>query len=333
MTHWNIIGHDWAVNFLRTSLRHGRARHAYLMTGSHNIGKTMVAHAFASALNCTHEDSESRPCGVCRSCKWVMSNNHPDILYALNDANTGSLKIDTIREVMRQLALKPYIARYRIAIFSDFDRAAPRAQDALLKTLEEPPPHAVILVMAQGIESILPTIRSRCQWLPLRPAPTNTVRDLLIERGVDNDHATLVARLSSGRVGWALQALENSTVLDEREQILKLLDDAVRGNRIARFAIAETLSAEASKDRDALRYLLEIWQTFWRDVVLQSQGSPIKPCNSDRIVQIQQWSQRMGADAALRGLKATRTLLYDTLQTNANVRLALEALMLDYPRY
>jgi DNA polymerase-3 subunit delta' len=187
--------------------------------------------------------------------------------------------------------------------------------------------------MAQGIEGILPTIRSRCQWLPLRPAPTNTVRDLLVERGADDDQATLIARLSSGRVGWALQALENTTVLEERDQILKLLNDAIRGNRVARFAIAETLSAEASKDRDALRYLLEIWQTFWRDVVLHTQDSPIKPCNSDRMVEIQQWSQRIGVEDALRGLKATRTLLYDTLHTNANVRLALEAMMLEYPRY
>lgn len=330
---WQLIGHDWAVDFLRTSLRHGRTRHAYLLTGSHNIGKSTLAHRFAAALNCTHDDPEMRPCQECRSCKWVLSGNHPDILYAVNDASSGALRIDAIRDVMRQLALKPFVARYRVAIFHDFEKAAPRAQDALLKTLEEPPPHAVILLLAQGNEAILPTIHSRCQPLPLRPCPADVVRDALMERGANEDQATLIARLSSGRIGWALQALDNPTVMDERSHILEMLSQAIRGNLHTRFAIAETISAEASKDRDAVRYLLEIWQTFWRDVVLYTHDSFTKPCNSDRLIEIQQWAQRIDREEAVRALKATRSLLYGTLETNANVRLALEALMLAYPRY
>jgi DNA polymerase-3 subunit delta' len=328
---WNVEGHDWAVNFLRATLRHGRARHAYLITGSHSIGKSTLAHAFAAALNCTHDDEAQRPCGECSSCKRLRSGNHPDVLYTVQDERSGSLKIDTLRALMRDLALKPFSSRYRVAILHDFDRAQPRAQDALLKTLEEPPAHAVLLVLAQGLENILPTIKSRCQWLPLRPVPTEQVRQALLARGAAPEQATLLARLSSGRIGWAIAALENPVVMEEREQILNLLRDAVRGSRAVRFGIADTLKREAEKDRDALRYLLEIWQTFWRDVLLLAQDSPVKPCNIDRLVEMQQWVQRIQPRDALRALAATRRLLYSTLATNANVLLALETMLLDYP--
>jgi DNA polymerase-3 subunit delta' len=330
---WNIYGHSWAVQFLQKSLQNGRVRHAYLITGSHNIGKSLLAHAFASALNCTHEDTMQRPCGVCRSCKLIKSGNHPDILYSVNDEKTGALRIDAIREVMSLIALKPYSSRYRVALFHDFDRAQPRAQDALLKTLEEPPPHAVIIVMAQGLEGILPTIKSRCQVLPLRPVETNTVRQALLDNGAQDEQATLISRLSSGRIGWALQAMTQDSILQERADILEMLNTAIRGNRIVRFGIAEKLSEAASKDRDSLRYLLEMWQTYWRDVLLLAQDSPIKPCNSDRMVDMQQLTQRIQVNDALKALRSTRTMLYQTLNTNANVRLALETLMLDYPRY
>lgn len=328
---WNVEGHDWAVNFLRATLRHGRARHAYLITGSHSIGKSTLAHAFAAALNCTHDDEAQRPCGECSSCKRLRSGNHPDVLYTVQDEHSGSLKIDTLRALMRDLALKPFSSRYRVAILHDFDHAQPRAQDALLKTLEEPPGHAVLLVLAQGLENILPTIKSRCQWLPLRPVPTEQVRQSLLARGAAPEQATLLARLSSGRIGWAIAALENPVVMEEREQILNLLREAVRGSRAVRFGIADTLKREAEKDRDALRYLLEIWQTFWRDVLLLAQDSPVKPCNIDRLVEMQQWVQRIQTRDALRALAATRRLLYSTLATNANVLLALETMLLDYP--
>lgn len=333
MDAWRVVGHEWAVSFLQAGLRHGRTRHAYLFTGPQNIGKSTLAHSFAAALSCTHEDAEQRPCWACRSCKWVLSGNHPDLIYAENDAVTGAIRIDAAREVMRQLALKPFVARYRVALFHEFDRAAPRTQDALLKTLEEPPARAVILLVAQRAEPILPTIRSRCQALPLRPAPTERVRQLLIERGVPDEQATLIARLSSGRVGWALQALEQPEVLEDRANLLNLLSEAVRGNRLTRFNIAETMSNAASKDRDALRYALELWQTYWRDVLLYAHDAPVKPCNTDRLVEIQQWAQRIPRAAALAALHATRRTLYQTLETNANLRLALEALMLAYPRY
>lgn len=327
---WGIYGHDWAIDFLTKSLRFGRTRHAYLISGAKNVGKSTLAHAFARALNCTHEDVEARPCGACRSCRWVSSGNHPDLLYPPPDERSNALKIDAIRDVMKLIALKPYSSRYRVALFDNFHEAQPRAQDALLKTLEEPPPHAVIILIVPSMENVLATIKSRCQMLPLKPAPTATVEALLKAHGADEARATLIARLSGGRVGWALEAHANDVVLTEREEALNLLEEALRGNRAKRFSIAETLS-DVGKDRDALRYFLEMWQTYWRDLLLLKQESLVKPCNTDRRIALEQLAQRVAITDALKALNATRTLLYATLKTNANVRMALEAMLLDYP--
>ncbi|MGJ3239360.1 MAG: ATP-binding protein [Anaerolineae bacterium] len=328
---WPVWGHDWAVDFLRMSIRNHRNRHAYLITGTNNIGKNQLAHAFAMALNCTEEDSENRPCGQCRSCKLIYSGNHPDMLYTDRDERTGRLKIDAIRDVMRLLALKPYDSRYRVAIFEGFDYAAPQAQDALLKTLEEPSVHAVLILLAESTENIMPTIVSRCQIVPLRAVPQSEISAFLQMHGADEARATLLARLSSGRIGWAFNALHNEGVMAEREDMLAMLNNVVYGNRVERFKIAEELEKIARKDYEALRYLLETWQTYWRDVLLQAYSSPVKPCNSDRIIEIQQLVQMIQPDEALHALQATRTLLNETSKTNANMRMAFEVLFLDYP--
>lgn len=328
---WAVHGHDWAVDFLQTSIRHKRNRHAYLITGTNNIGKNQLAHAFAMALNCTHDDPEKRPCGVCRSCKLIYSGNHPDMLYTDRDERTGRLKIDKIRDVMRLLALKPYDSRYRIAIFEGFDHAAPRAQDALLKTLEEPSAFAVLILLAESTENIMPTIVSRCQIVPLRPVPQAQVSAFLQMHGAEADKSSLLARLSSGRMGWALTALQDETVMQERDDMLTMLNEAVYGNRVKRFEIAERLEKIARKDNTAIRYLLETWQTYWRDVLLLSAGSPVKPCNSDRMVEMQQLAQTLYDGDALKALQATRKMLNETIKTNANMRMAFEVMFLEYP--
>jgi len=325
-----VQGHDWAVDFLRKSMIHQRVRHAYLITGTQSIGKSTLAHAFAMALNCQHEDLAQRPCLQCRSCKLILSGNHPDLLYSETDPKTGALKIEAVREVTRLIALKPYDSRYRVALFHDFDQAQARTQDALLKTLEEPPPHAVLIVIAENAGKILSTISSRCQLIPLRPASTATVAMILKEHGADEETATLLSRLSSGRIGWALDALNNPEVLDYRQEIIEELLAILDGNRAVRFDIAEKLGKVGSKDKNALRYRLEMWQTYWRDALLLAENSPIKPCNVDYHVALQQLAQKIQAQDVYEALQATQQAMRE-LNTNANVRLLLEVAFLKFP--
>ena len=327
--HWGVIGHDWAVDFLRRGLLNERTRHAYLIAGASSLGKMTLAQTFAMALNCEHEDIRQRPCHQCRSCKSSRSGNNPDLILPPAD-DSGRLKIDAIRSVARLLALKPYAARYRIAVFDDFDLAAPQAQDALLKTLEEPASYAVLILLAQSVDRILPTIRSRAQLIPLRPLPLQVIKAQLIARGGGEERADWIARLSSGRIGWAIAALEDEEVLAFRRDMLDMLRDILAGSRLERIKMAEQISRKAGQDKSRLRYILEIWQTYWRDVLLESCNSPVKPCNSARKDEIRALVMRMNAAGASRAMNATRRTL-NALTTNANLRLALDVLFLDYP--
>ena len=326
---WGIIGHDWAAELLRRSLLHRRQRHAYLISGPPSLGKRALALAFAKALNCEHVDVAGRLCGACRSCRAISRGHDPDIIIAKGE-DGAPLKIEAIRDVARLLALKPYSARYRIAIFEDFDLVAPQAQDALLKTLEEPAAQAIMIVLASSAERVLPTIRSRAQSIPLRPAPLQLIKAALVERGCDEDRADLVARLSSGRIGWALNAIQDGALLAFRREMLDELREIIEGGRLTRIKAAEQLSKRVGKDKAALRDILEIWLTYWRDVLLQSHDCPVKPCNSDRADEIRSLAARTSSRDAQDALAATlRTI--DALATNANIRLALDALLLEYP--
>jgi DNA polymerase-3 subunit delta' len=316
------------VDYLRKGLRHGRTRQAYLFTGTASIGKTTLAHAFASALNCAHPDIDGRPCGECRSCRLMQSGNHPDMVYSELDPTTGALKIETLRDVMRRLSLKPYDSRYRIAILGSFDKARGAAQDAILKTLEEPPPFAILILLSNNTDNTLATIQSRCQVVYLRPVASEVIRQTLIERlGTDPDKATVLARLSGGRIGWAMSAAQDEALLTQRQRALELLEGVLEGSRKDRFKLADDLS----RDKLALRPLLELWQTYWRDLLLLTLRSPVKPVNVDRSAQLERFSRRLAGGAVEKALKATETAL-GVLETNANVRLLLEVLMLDYPQ-
>ena len=326
---WRVIGHDWAVDFLRSGLLKGRSRHAYLISGSAALGKMSLARSFAMALNCQAADPQARPCWQCRPCKAIANESDPDLLLAAG-SDGAPLKIAAIRQVTRMLALKPYAARYRVAIFPDFDLTAPQAQDALLKTLEEPAPYAMLILLAVHIERVLPTIRSRAQHIPLKPVPAALIAEQLRSRDCPPAQAELIARLSNGRIGWALAALADDSVLAFRAEMINLLCEIVAGRRLQRLKIAEELSKRIGKDKALLRRILAYWTTFWRDVLLQSCGAGGEPCNSDRSADIRALAEKLGAPAAHAAITATRETM-NSLSTNANLRLLLDALFLTYP--
>lgn len=214
-----------------------------------------------------------------------------------------------------------------MAIFRDFDHARPQAQDALLKTLEEPPPHAIIILLAPATDALLPTIISRSQTISLRAVPVEVIRDVLVERrNADRRQADLLARLSGGRIGWAIRALDDPALLEQRDQALTMLDNLLALNRAGRFEIAEDLS----KDKLALYPLLELWQSYWRDVLMIAEGAALTPANKDRYAALERLAETLSPEEALTALRATRETLQN-LNTNLNLRLALEVMFLNYP--
>jgi len=323
---WGVIGHTLAVRMLQRAVFAGDLSHAYLITGPSGIGKTTLALALASALLCQSE--RSRPCGVCRGCRRVANSSHPD-LHIVESASPGAnLKIEKIRALQHQLALTPTEGNWRVAILQRFEEATAAAANALLKSLEEPPSYVVLLVLARDLESLLPTIVSRCQHIPLRAQPVFAVQDALIEKwGAAPEKAALLAHLAGGRLGWAVRALQDPAALARRAQSLDDLDRLLGASVADRFQYV----SEMAKDPDDVQETLGFWVSWWRDVMLCAAGDDSFLTNIDRRVALQSYAQSFGIQKSAGVVNALRDA-FGRIQRNANLRLVLEVLMLDLPR-
>jgi DNA polymerase-3 subunit delta' len=321
---WGMIGHEWAVDLLASRLAGDRAGHAYLFTGPSQIGKSTLAIRFAQAMNCTDPVDGGSPCGQCRACDLIGRGVHPDVQVVT--AEGKSIKIEAIRELHQSLALRPYEARFRVAILPDMQLATDHAADALLKTLEEPPASTRLLLTSDVSESLLPTIVSRCQVIPLRPVSIDTLADALIHRhGLDGREAAMLAALSGGRPGWALSAIENPDLLKNRTEIVNALLAVLNEKRVGRFNYSEEIARHAE-----LQLILETWQSWWRDVLLLVEGSSVTPVNVDRREDLEALSLQVTPEEARRALMAVRRTI-EALGKNANTRLALDVMLLEMP--
>ncbi len=318
---WQVIGHTWAVDLLQRSLASQRLAHAYLITGPSHIGKTHLALEFAAALNCNGEEA---PCHRCTDCRKTTQGTHPDVQVI--EPEGARLKIDQIRRLQYDLALSPHEGRRRVCVISQFERATTEAANALLKTLEEPPRHVVLILTATDASLLLPTIVSRCQILPLRSVPTPIVEAALRERIEDEATVQLVAALAGGRVGWALQAIQEQALLEQRLDDARQLLQALHNGRARRIQQAETLAT-----REDVQGMLRTWQLCWRDVVILQHNCRELLANVDLAQEIEQIAASSSPEQASAAWRHTGDTL-DQLERNVNTRLALEVLCLNWPR-
>jgi DNA polymerase-3 subunit delta' len=324
---WDLLGHEWAVNLLQTHIAQGNLRHAYLFTGPPGVGRRTLAIRLAQAVNCLQPPSPGEPCLTCTSCQQIGRLRHPDLAVVEAENVGGTLKVDQVRELQRGLSLAPYTARYRIALLLRFEEAHLSAANALLKTLEEPPSKVLILVVASSPEELLPTIVSRCEILRLRPLPIDQVAAGLQTRwGIEPEQAELLAHLSGGRPGYAVQLHQDQERVLQRQVWLEDHLQLLTSNRVKRFEYAETLA----KDKSQLRESLHVWIGLWRDVLLKAAGTDLPATNLDRRGDIDQLAARYGLDTARRTILAIERTL-EMVDRNVNPRLAAEVLMLDLP--
>lgn len=320
---WQIIGHEWAITLLRQSLAAGQVSHAYLFSGPPQIGKTTLALSLAQALNCRQQEP---PCGQCRSCQKIRKRKHPDVQLIVGEGAGGSIKIEQVRTLQREAVLKPYEGDFRVFVLRQADRATAEAADSLLKTLEEPPPHVVLILTASQAEALPPTVLSRCQRLDLRPAAFQVIEHALGERGISPSQAQLVARLSAGRMGWAFQACEDDELLRRRQQDLNQLTRLLSSGRVERLDFAW----KTSNDLYSVRPLLDLWIGWWRDLLLLHSQGLDHVVNIDRMDELQALTGQSDLAqvwAAIRALQVASA----QLEANVNARLALESLMLQLP--
>jgi len=158
---WNLLGHETAIKFLKNHAKPGKTRHAYLITGPDGVGRETLALSFAKTLNCQNPPAEGEFCGKCLACRQIEEHRYPDLMILRVNEGSKDLKIDQIREMQQTLALAPYQSPYRIVLIPDFQHATIGASNALLKSLEEPPSKALLILTADARESLLETIASR----------------------------------------------------------------------------------------------------------------------------------------------------------------------------
>jgi DNA polymerase-3 subunit delta' len=326
---WQVIGQDKILSLLDYSLKSNAVAHAYVLVGPRHVGKGTLAINLAQALNC---DGSEVPCGECRSCRRILEGKHADVAPIGLDSRT-EISIDDIRGLQRSANLPPYEGKCKVFIIDEAEYLSTEAANSLLKILEEPPPRVVWLLLAAESERLLPTIVSRCQRLELKPVSSNRVQEVLINLyNVDADKAKLLSQLCHGRLGWALSALANDDMLEQRSQRIAKLVSLLTAGLEERFAYAQDLAGQFSQARKVGTEIMETWLDWWRDLMLIKGGCREAIINVDYETILKEQAR----EVTLSRIKEFLTdlgLLQEAISKNANPRLAFEWLMLNLPRW
>lgn len=325
---WDILGHEWAAQLLQQHMARNAVRHAYLFTGPEGVGRRTLALRFAQALNCPHPPTPGVPCGECSICRQTARMEMTDLSIVQSEADSSTLKIEQVRELQHTLSLAPYQARYRVAILLRLEEATVAAQNALLKTLEEPPPKVILLLTADAAENLLPTIVSRCEVLRLRPLAINRLAEVLHTHwGIEANEARKLAYLANGRPGYALRLHQNPQILQQITAWKADVFELLTTSRRVRFAYAD----KAAKSREAARPVLLAWLSLWRDVVLAASNADTPLNNLEFEPQIYQLAENIGWSKA-RACVADLERALRQLDANVNLRLLIENVLLGWPR-
>jgi DNA polymerase-3 subunit delta' len=325
MSFKDILGHERSIKFLKRAIHQDKVSHSYLFLGTEGIGKKWVALQFAKALNCLEGVAENGDaCDRCLSCKKIDHHLHPDVLIIEPEGQT--LKVDQVRQMQRDLTYRPYEGRRRVCILSAADRMAPNMSNTLLKTLEEPPLHTVIILLANSPRLLLPTILSRCQPIRFNPLPLPLVSNwLMAEKGLNEEEAHLLASLSEGSPGKALEIREEIQQIP-RDDLLT----AFIGLKFLSFEKKEYWAESLSSDRENLILMLEVAKTLLRDLIMMKTSKDrTKLIHSDLLKKM----EPLALNWNLRSLLNRLEFLHQTIlaiKRNANMTLALEAMMLSW---
>ena len=318
-----ILGHEQIIEHLQNAIQMKKVSHAYILDGEEGAGKMMLARAFAQTLQCERGGTE--PCGECHSCKQALSGNQPDIIMVGHE-KPASIGVEDIRgQLCGDIQIKPYSSPYKIYIVDEAEKMTVQAQNALLKTIEEPPAYGVILLLTTNADAFLPTILSRCVTLKLRPVKSEVIRAYLMEKYQIPDYqADVCTAFARGNVGKAERLAQSEQFAELKDHLIHLLRH-LRDMEI--YELTEAVRS-ASEYKAEIGDYLDLMALWFRDVLLFKATRQIDGLVfAEEIGDISAQAQKSSYEGLERILKALEKAKV-RLKANVNFELTMELLML-----
>ena len=319
----DVVGHRVIIQYIQDAVQQNKVSHAYILNGQRGSGKKMLAKLFAMTLQC--ESDRSDPCGECRSCIQANNGNQPDIITVKHE-KPASISVDDIRtQVNGDIMIIPYSSPYKVYIIPDADLLTVQAQNALLKTIEQPPEYAVIFLLTENADSLLPTIRSRCVMLKLRNIKDKLVKKYLMEQlQVPDYQAELCAAFAQGNIGRAMLLAKSEHFNEIKEEAIQLL------KYINEMELHEIVSAikEINKYKLEVADYLDIITIWYRDVLLYKATADVDGLVfSDQLKYIKERASKSsyeGIENILEAIEKAKS----RIKANVNFDLLMELLLL-----
>ena len=319
----DVVGHSEIIQYIQNAVTEDKVSHAYILNGEKGSGKKMLAGLFAQTLQC--EKGGAEPCYECHSCKQAVSGNHPDIIWVTHE-KPNSISVDDIRvQINGDIQVKPYNGKYKIYIVPDADMMTVQAQNALLKTIEEPPAYAIIMLLTANEGMLLPTIKSRCVTLTMKPVPLPLIRQYLMEElQIPDYRADICAAFSQGDVGKAKRlALSDSfgEMLEHALHMVKYISEMEPSDLVEDLKKINTYKMDIQDYLD----LLTVW---YRDVLMFK-----ATCDANNLVFSNELNsiRDKAKDSSYEGLECIIKALEKAkvrLNANVNFDMAMELLLL-----
>lgn len=318
-----IIGHEKIIHHFQTAMKRGQVSHAYILEGEAGSGKKMLAQSFAQALECEEEGEEA--CNVCHSCMMAASGNHPDIIWVTHEKPNTISVADIRSQINGDIGIKPYSGKYKIYIIDQAEKMNEQAQNALLKTIEEPPAYAVILLLASQTGAFLPTILSRCITLSLKPVREDKIKNYILNHtALTEEEVEFCAGYAMGNVGKAMELATSESRIEMKKDCILLL------SKIHEMELYEVIGylKELSKYKDDIMEFLDMMLVWFHDILI------IKTTKSEKRIVFKEEFQKMCQIADHMTYEGIQNILcaFDKtklrLRANVNFDVTLELLLL-----
>lgn len=318
-----IVGNEQMIKQIQKAIAKKRISHAYMIHGESGTGKKLLANTIAKTLQC--EKQSTTPCNDCTSCRTFDSRNNPDIFYITAQKNKNSISVEDIRQqLIKNMEIKQYRYPFKIFIVDKADTMTIAAQNALLKTLEEPPHYGIIFLLANNIDKFLPTILSRCVVIKLRPISTKIIEQYLLDNHIaQQQNANIFAEYAQGSIGKAIEIATSETFYTMREDIIQKLISIDKKNLEEILSMAKEL--EVYKQNQQFLDLMHLW---YRDLLVYIKCNDVKYIiqkdQQENIIAHSQQQNEWGIIQKIKAIWQAKQQLY----ANSNFQLTMEVMLI-----